>query len=130
MYWSAGLESKRGRAVNPTTNAAWQELLRKLLTELGCEAGDIWGTDESGFMTGIGQRERVIGRKGRKIQHQQRNGSRETITVIPAICADGSTIPPAVIYKGQAFNVKWKQDNPLNASYVFQLTCRQSLTAL
>ncbi|KAJ3558517.1 hypothetical protein NM688_g878 [Phlebia brevispora] len=75
MYWSAGLESKRGHA-----------------------------------------REHVIGKKGKKIQHQQRNGDRETITVIPAICADGTTIPPAVIYKGQGFQVKWLQDNPLKAS--------------
>jgi len=49
-------------------------------------------------------------------QYPQRGGNRENITVIVTICADGTTTPPAVIFKGQAFQVKWKQDNPANAS--------------
>ena len=42
--------------------------------------------------------------------------TRENITVVVSIAADGSSIPPAVIFKGQAFLPQWKQDNPLNAS--------------
>lgn len=118
MYWSSGLDSKRGRAVNPTANAKWQELLKQLLEEFNIQAEDIYGTDETGFMSGIGQKERVIAGRGKKVQHQQRSGDRETITAISMICADGTSIPPAVIFKGKAFQVRWKQDNPLEASYV------------
>ncbi|KIK78610.1 hypothetical protein PAXRUDRAFT_772479 [Paxillus rubicundulus Ve08.2h10] len=32
------------------------------------------------------------------------------------ICADGDTIAPTVIYKGQAFSTNWHQDNSLEAS--------------
>ena len=119
MYWSSGLDTKRGRAVNPTANAKWQELLRQLLEDFNLQAEDIYGTDETGFMTGVGLKERVIGRRGKKVQHQQRGGNRETITVIPTICADGTSIPPAVIFKGKSYQVRWKQNNPLHASYVF-----------
>jgi hypothetical protein len=76
----------------------------------------IYGADESGFQKGIGQKERVIGGKGKKRQHQQRSGDRENITVLVNICGDGTSTPPLVIYKGAAFQTSWKQDNPLNAS--------------
>ena len=58
----------------------------------------------------------MIGKKGQTNQHQIREGTRENITVVVSIAADGSSIPPAVIFKGQAFLPQWKQDNPLNAS--------------
>jgi hypothetical protein len=48
--------------------------------------------------------------------YQQRSGDRENITVIVTICGDGMTTPPAVIFKGEGFQVSWKQENPLNAS--------------
>ncbi|KAJ3552388.1 hypothetical protein NM688_g4174 [Phlebia brevispora] len=115
-YEGVRLDSKRGRAVNPTANAKWQELLKQLLEEFNIQAEDIYGTDEMGFMSGIGQKERVIAGRGKKVQHQQHSGDRETITAIPTICADGTSIPPAVIFKGKAFQMRWKEDNPLEAS--------------
>ena len=60
--------------------------------------------------------ERVIGPAGKKIQYKQQKGSRETITVLVTICADGTALPPAVIFKGKAYLVKWlEQDNPAEA---------------
>lgn len=65
------------------------------------------GTDEIGTNTANGERERVIGRKRAGPQYQQQIGNRENITIIVTICGDGSSIPPAVIYKGLAFQVRW-----------------------
>jgi hypothetical protein len=67
------------------------------------------------MQTGIGITDRVIGPAGAKMQHQQRSGNRENITVLPTICADGTLVPPTVIYKGEAFQMKWLQENPLDA---------------
>jgi hypothetical protein len=120
MYWSRALDKSRARAVNPTTKAEYFDLLEQVIEGKG--GSDkipdelIWGADESGFQKGIGQRERVIGGKGKKTQHQQRSGDRENITVLVTICGDGTTHPPAVIFKGEGFQVKWRQDNPSNAS--------------
>ncbi len=115
-YWSRSLESKRGRAVNPTTHKEWFDLLEATIRDNGIEPDCIYGSDEVGFSTSLGQKERVIGGKGKTVQHQVRDGNRENITVIPTICADGTAIPPLVIFKGKAFQVRWLQDNPLNAS--------------
>ncbi|PPQ95582.1 hypothetical protein CVT25_000809 [Psilocybe cyanescens] len=51
--------------------------------------------------------------------YQQRAGTRENITGIVTICADGTTIRPAVIFKGNAYNVRWGDNNPLKALYEF-----------
>lgn len=141
-YWSAPLDNIRGQAVNPTTNAAWFDLLGKVLKgervntegedmreEWEKEAIDddmIYGVDEAGFWPAGGTKERVIGGTGKTRQHKQGDGGRENTTVIVTICADGTATKPAVIYKGQAFQVKWDQENPAKASCVpliHSLTC-------
>ncbi|KAI5887752.1 CENP-B protein [Schizophyllum commune H4-8] len=65
-----------------------------------------------------GQREYVIvGRKSKGRAHQQSGGSRENITVIITICADGTALPPTVIFEGKGYQVSWGlPDNPLGAS--------------
>lgn len=77
----------------------------------------IWAADEAGFQPSGGTGERVIGGAKIKTQHQQRGGSRENITVIVTIGADGTSTSPAVIFKGKSYQSKWRQDNPANASY-------------
>jgi hypothetical protein len=119
-YWSRALDRSRARAVNPTTKAEYFDLLEHIIHRKGGDdiipAELIYGADESGFQQGIGQRERVIGARGKKTQHQQRSGNRENITALVVICADGTAIPPAIIYKGDGFQVSWVQNNPLMAS--------------
>ena len=112
--WSTSLEGKRAQSANPTNNKEWFDLLATDLKDVDPDC--IWAADETGIQTGNAVKERVIGAKGKTTQHQTRDGNRENITVIVTICADGSSIPPAVIFKGQSFLVSWQQDNPLGAS--------------
>jgi hypothetical protein len=76
----------------------------------------IFGADETGVQQGLGTWQRIIGPKGKKVQHQQRSGDRENIMVMVTICADGTSLLPAVIFRGESFQTSWKQNNPLNAS--------------
>jgi len=115
MYWSSAMDSSRGRAVNPITKAEYFRLLKDVTEEYDIPDELVYGADETGIQTGVGTTERVIGPAGAKMQHQQRSGNRENITVLPTICADGTSVPPTVIYKGEAFQTKWLQDNPLDA---------------
>lgn len=115
-YWSSSLDTARGRAVNKHTNQAWYSLLRTMIVEEKIDPDCIWAADETGFQPGGGLKDRVIGAAKQKLQHQQRDGNRENITVVVTICADGEDIPPSVIYKGQAFSTNWHQDNSLRAS--------------
>lgn len=115
--WSSTLDTKRGRAVNPNTIKAWFTLLGDTMTHYHIDdAALVYGTDEVGCNPADGRKERVIGARKNGPQYQQRDGVRENITVIETICADGTSTPPAVIFKGQAYQVSWKQNNPANAS--------------
>ena len=119
-YWTHSLDNSRARAVNPANHKAYFDLLEKVLK--GEDGEDpiadecIYGMDETGLQQGVGVKERVIGPAGEHVQYQQQSGDCENITVLVTICADGTSIPPAVIYKGEAYQSSWKQDNPLNAS--------------
>ncbi|KAF9505485.1 hypothetical protein BS47DRAFT_1306543 [Hydnum rufescens UP504] len=72
--------------------------------------------DESGFPFGTGQPVKVVTRKTRKCQHIQCDGNCENFSVIVTICADGTSLPPTVIF--QAWEVKddWHIGDPLKAS--------------
>ena len=123
MYWSSGLDSSRGCAVNPVTKAEYFAILKHVRKDLNIPDELVYGADETGIQTGIGVTERVIGPSGAKMQHQQQSGNRENITVLPTICADGTSLPPTVIYKGESFQTKWLQENPLEARYVRGIVC-------
>ena len=116
MVWSAPLETKCGCAVNPMTTKAWFNLLCETIEAHEVEEELTYRTDEIGTNPAGGQKEHVMGKWKPGPQYQQRNGNQENIMVIVTVYADGSSTPPAVILKGQAFQVKWKQDNPANAS--------------
>ena len=117
MYWSSALDSSHGRAVNPITKEGYFRMLKEVREKHDIPDELVYGADETGIQSGIGVTERVIGPAGAKIQHQQQSGTRENITVLPTICADGTSLAPTVIYKGEAFQTKWLQENPLDARY-------------
>ncbi|KAJ3991507.1 hypothetical protein F5050DRAFT_1867635, partial [Lentinula boryana] len=63
--------------------------------------------DEIGITGGSGTRERVIGGWRKGPVYQQTGGGRENTTVIVTICADGTSISPAVIFKGKGYCTSW-----------------------
>jgi len=115
-YWSRPLDTARSRAVNENTNVIWFRLFYDEKTKYEVPDSLVYGADETGILPSGGTTQRVIGGTGKKVQHQQRSGDRENITVIPAICGDGSYTSPVIIFKGNAFHTKWAQENPLGAS--------------
>lgn len=115
-FRSSRRDGSRARAVNPNTDAAWWAMIRDLRDRYGMDDDCMFGIDETGFMPGVALSTTVIGSAQAKSQYQHQGGSRENITVLVCICADGTAIPPLVIFKGQAFSVRWAAENPLNAS--------------
>jgi len=119
---SRPLEDKRGRATNPHNNEAWWKLLGDTVEKYKIEEENTYASDEVGIQAqGGGEREYVFGPHTKAAPYQQRSGTRENITTIVTICADGTSTPPAIIFKGSTYQVKWGENNPLNASYVILL---------
>lgn len=115
-FFASPLERARANAANPVTHKMFYDLLENTLKEHNIEPDCIYAADETGFMPGRACKSKVIGKATKKGQHRKESGNRQTITVMPTICADGTSIPPLAIFAGRAYQVSWKQNNPLNAS--------------
>ena len=117
MADSRPLEDKCRRAVNPHANAHYWNILGDVITKYKIKRKTTFGSDEIGILARGADRERVATSRTKKgPQYQQRAGTRENTTVIVTICADGTSIPPTVIFKGAAYQASWGDNNPLKAS--------------
>lgn len=115
-YRSRPRDNVRARAANPYTKEAFFTLFKDTCEAHHINDDLIYAADETGIQTGIGQSEKVIGPTGlHGGQPQQRSGSRENITVLCTICADGTSLAPVVVMKGEEFQSSWDpENNPLN----------------
>ena len=119
VYWGSRLDSKRGYAVNPTSNAGYWSAAYNLIVKHNVQPNCLLAADEIGIQFGYESKHRVVGGKGKKIQHVIGDGNKEMVTVLETICASGEALQPLVIYKGTYFMESWfLQENPLNASSV------------
>jgi hypothetical protein len=75
-----------------------------------------YNMDEKGFLIGYLQKVRKIFPKAlmekQKLLGTSQDRSREWITLLATICADGSSLPPALIYKAVSGDLQdlWLQD--------------------
>lgn len=65
--------------------------------------------DEKGFLIGFSRtKKRIVGIEGlrsKRITGASQDGNREFITLIASICADGSALPPALVYQGESYDL-------------------------
>lgn len=121
-YKARALDDVRSRAVNKTAHEAWCDLVEEVQLR-GDDGKPIapectWAMDEVGFQpNGKEGYEYVVGATGKKLQYQQRSGSRENMTVCVTIGANGTALRPLVLYSGKDFQEKWFQYNPAKALY-------------
>ena len=92
-----------------------------------CKKYSIWeattfGSDEVRVQSRGSDHERVVtSSKNKGPQYQQHAGTQQENTmVIVTICADGTAIPPTVIFKGAAYQVSLGDYNTLNAIIGYQ----------
>ncbi len=56
---------------------------------------------------GLAARAQVICQTSTKHANVTQDGNRELVTVIETICADGTVLPPFVIFKGKSHSIGW-----------------------
>jgi hypothetical protein len=83
-------------------------LLAKILNEKNITPDHIYGMDEKGFVLGKAPRTLILGPKDcSSIPYVTEDGSRENISVVECICADGTSIPPQIVFKGKRRQESW-----------------------
>jgi hypothetical protein len=92
------------------------DLLHQKIAEYKVLPENMYNMDEKGFMMGVISRmkrcfDRVLYEKKQNKQSQH-DGNREWVTVLATICADGTTLPPGIIFPaaGTAVQASWVHD--------------------
>lgn len=77
---------------------------------------NIYNWDEKGFLIGhASATKRILTRSAYeqgRVRYVQQDGNREFVSLLACVCADGSALPPALIYKGASHDLQdtWLED--------------------
>ena len=79
------------------------------MAEYDIQPQNIYNMDEKGFLIGfLLKARRIVSKKAfeaGRIKHVSQDGSREWITVLVIICADGTKLSPGLIYEAVSGNI-------------------------
>ena len=92
---------------SPERLQRWFNDLEKVLVEYNIKLENIYNMDESGFAIGEKEAGRCIINATIHQQFQAKPGHQEWVTVVECICADGSVVPPLVIFKVENLSHEW-----------------------
>lgn len=114
--WAHNLDSHRADALRRDRVDQFFTTVRNRYEQENVQNCDIYAIDETPMMDAQTCSLRVTCRAGEKHQHIRQDGNRETTTVVATICADGSYLPPFVIFQGEYLQEDWMVENPGDAA--------------
>jgi hypothetical protein len=110
-----GLDPKRAKAFNhPVVNHYFDELIA-LVEALGIPIENIYNMDEKGCQRGGGKRgtrRKYFYSRQQRAKYKHRSANLELITIIEAICADGTNLKPGFVFPGSSFCPEWFENHP------------------
>jgi len=101
------IEAKRIKDVSVERVTKWFADLEIVLNEYKIEPGNLYNMDESGFSIGDVEASRRIIDATIRQAFQAKPGRQEWVTSIECICADGTSLPPLIIFKGENLSRQW-----------------------
>jgi hypothetical protein len=113
--WTTGLESCRAKSLNRAQVSEFFNILQELITVYNIVPSNMYNMDEKGIQLGVGKRTLVLVDRDQKTVQQVEDGSRELVTVIETVCADGTALRPCVIFKAKRRDLEWGRNNPCDA---------------
>jgi len=88
----------------------YRDYFQKLLAaidEFEVSSENIYNMDETGFNIGVAEDRNIIVDGTVSIRYQAQGGHQERVTSVDCICADGSSIPPLIIFTGASIMSNW-----------------------
>ena len=114
---SVDLEKAHAKTLNKSAVNDFYNMLEEVIKEYCILPQNIYNMDEKGIQLGIGAQVAALVDHEQKLVYSIEDGNRELITVIKAVCADGSALHPSVIFQGVCWNFEWGRNNPCNARF-------------
>lgn len=112
---TTGIDRVRHQADSPAKYNEYFDLLYHKIKKYNVQPENTYNMDEKGCMIGvIGRSKRVFSRAVYEAEGRAKviqDGNREWVTVLASVCADGSSLPYAIIYAAKNSNI---QDNWVN----------------
>ena len=110
------MDSVRHKADSASKYGSYFELLQRKIAEYDVEPEHTYNMDEKGFAIGVvGRSKRIFSKDAyekKRVTAALQDGNREWVTVLAAVCADGSALPPGIIYPaaGKVVQASWVKD--------------------
>jgi len=109
------IQSKVGRKIDtlrientsPKALTEWFALFKRVQNTYDVKPQHIWNMDETGIALGVCQNQWVIGKASTKKSYIKSPENREWVSILKTISADGVSIRPVVIFKGQSLQTSW-----------------------
>ena len=111
--WTTGMDANRHAAGSGDKYRQYSELLQLKIAKYNVEPEHTYNMDEKGFMIGVvGRSKRIFSKRmyeRKQVTASLQDGNREWITLLACVCADGSALPPGLIYQaaGTAVQSSW-----------------------
>jgi hypothetical protein len=100
--WATGMDSIRHRANSEYKYNLYFDLLHSKMVEYDILPHNTYNMDEKGFLIGVISRsKRIFSRQqweAKQVTKALQDGSREFVTTIASVCADGTALPPGIVY--------------------------------
>ena len=114
-YWTNGMDRVRHEADSEAKYTYYFNLLHSKMEEYHVLAENTYNMDEKGFIVGVtGRSKRVFSKElyeRKEVRDSLQDSSREWITVLACVGADGSALPPSLIFQAANGNIRstWVQ---------------------
>jgi hypothetical protein len=95
------IDAIRVKDTSPEWLQCWFEDLEKVVAEYNIKPENMYNMDESGFAIGEKEAGRCIINAQVRQKFQAKPGRQEWVSVVECVCADGSVIPPLVIFRAE-----------------------------
>jgi DDE superfamily endonuclease/Tc5 transposase DNA-binding domain/helix-turn-helix, Psq domain len=105
------IESNRLKAATPERLQQYFDELEKVVAEYKILPKDKYNMDESGYAIGEIEASKCIINANIRQQFQSKPGRQEWVTSVECICADGTALPPLIIFKGTKLSTRWVDGN-------------------
>ena len=123
--WTVGMDSNRHKADSGDKYRLYFQLLHGKIDQYQIDPRHTYNMDEKGFMIGIvGRSKKIFSRRmweKKEVRASLQDGNCAWITLLACICADGSALPPSLIYQAanKGIQSSWVDDIQAGEHSVF-----------